>query len=105
MAQHGNTVDISDLNDSREIIIDDTGTVTLPPDLLAQIGGSGRFEIPAAEQNEISFSRVEDERVEIEENSELVLSPICPACKHDYKKEKIQMCPECGSSRPMVSAD
>jgi len=58
-----------------------------------------------AQPNEISFSRVEDERVEIEENSELVLSPICPACKHDYKKEKIQMCPECGSSRPMVSAD
>jgi putative ABC transport system ATP-binding protein len=105
VAQHGNTVDISDLNDSREIIIDDTGTVTLPPDLLAQIGGSGRFEIPTAEQNEISFSRVEDERVEIEENTELILSPICPACKHDYKKEKIQMCPECGSSRPMVNAD
>ena len=104
VAQHGNTVDISDLNDSREIIIDDTGTVTLPPDLLAQIGGSGRFEIPTAEQNEISFSRVEDERVEIEENTELILSPICPACKHDYKKDKIQMCPECGSSRPMINA-
>ena len=105
VAQHGNTVDISDLNDSREIIIDDTGTVTLPPDLLAQIGGSGRFEIPAAEQNEISFSRVEDERVEIEESSELILSPICPACNYDYKKDKIQMCPECGSSRPMINAD
>ena len=104
VAQHGNTVDITDLNNSREIIIDDTGTVTLPPDLLAQIGGSGRFEIPSAEQNEISFSRVEDERVEIEENSELTLSPICPACNHDYKKDKIQMCPECGSSRPMINA-
>ena len=105
VAQHGNTVDISDLNDSREIIIDDTGTVTLPPDLLAQIGGSGRFEIPSAEQNEISFSRVEDDRVEIEESAELVISPICPACNYDYKEKKIQLCPECGSSRPMINAD
>jgi len=55
VAQHGESVDIGDLNVSREIIIDDTGTVTLPPDLLAQIGGAGRFEIPNAEQNEISF--------------------------------------------------
>ena len=102
MAQHGESVDIGDLNVSREIIIDDTVTVTLPPDLLAQIGGAGRFEIPSAEQNEISFSRVEDERIEIEESSDLRLSPICPACNHDYIKEKIQMCPECGASRPMV---
>ena len=87
---------------SREIIIDDTGTVTLPPDLLAQIGGAGRFEIPNAEQNEISFARVEEERIDIEESSDLVLSPICPACNHDYTKEKIQMCPECGASRPMI---
>ncbi len=104
VAQHGNSVDISDLNESREIIIDDTGTITLPPDLLAQIGGSGRFEIPNVEQNEISFSRVAEERVEIEENADLVLSPICPACNHDYKKEKMQMCPECGSSRPMIKS-
>ena len=104
VAQHGNSVDISDLNESREIIIDDTGTITLPPDLLAQIGGSGRFEIPNAEQNEMSFSRVAEERVEIEESADLVLSPICPACNHDYKKEKMQMCPECGSSRPMIKS-
>ena len=104
VAQHSNNVDISDLNVSREIIIDDTGTITLPSDLLAQIGGAGRFEIPIVKQNEINFSRVAEERVEIEENSELVLSPICPACNHDYKKEKIQMCPECGSSRPMIKS-
>ncbi len=104
VAQHGTSVDISDLNQSREIIIDDTGTVTLPPDLLAQIGGAGRFEIPNVEQNEISFSRVAKERINIEENSDLALSPICPACNHDYKKEKIQMCPECGSSRPMIKS-
>jgi len=104
VAQHGESVDIADLNVSREIIIDDTGTVTLPPDLLAQIGGAGRFEIPNAEQNEISFSRVESERVEIEETADLMLSPICPACNHDYKKEKIQLCPECGSSRPMIKS-
>ena len=104
VAQHGTSVDISDLNESREIIIDDTGTVTLPPDLLAQIGGAGRFEIPNVEQNEMSFSRVAKERIEIEESSDLVLSPICPACNHDYKKEKMQMCPECGSSRPMIKS-
>jgi len=104
VAQHGNSVDITDLNESREIIIDDTGTVTLPPDLLAQIGGSGRFEIPNAEQNEVSFSRVEEERIVIEENSDLTLSPICPACNHNYSESALQMCPECGASRPMIKS-
>ncbi|MBO63300.1 MAG: hypothetical protein CMA94_00785, partial [Euryarchaeota archaeon] len=27
---------------------------------------------------------------------------ICPACKHDYLDSDEQMCPSCGSSRPMV---
>jgi Zn finger protein HypA/HybF involved in hydrogenase expression len=52
----------------------------------------------------MSFSRVAKERIEIEESSDLVLSPICPACNHDYMKEKMQMCPECGSSRPMIKS-
>ena len=44
IAQHGGDVDIADLTDSRELIVDDSGTVTLPPDVLLEIGGPGRFE-------------------------------------------------------------
>ena len=53
VAQHGNDVDISDLSESRELIIDDTGTVTLPPDVLLKVGGPGRFEIPINEKDHL----------------------------------------------------
>ena len=36
------------------------------------------------------------------EKGELVLSPNCPACRYDYGKGTLQMCPECGASRPMI---
>ena len=38
IAQHGTDVDIGDLSDSRELIVDDSGTVSLPPDILLKIG-------------------------------------------------------------------
>jgi putative ABC transport system ATP-binding protein len=53
IAQHGTNVDISALSETRELLIDDSGTVTLPPDVLLKIGGSGRFEIPVNEKDTI----------------------------------------------------
>ena len=102
VAQHGTDVDIGDLAGSREIIIDETGTVTLPPDILAKIGGAGRFELPKLSKDIINFERVESDKIVIEEKGELVLSPNCPACKYDYGKGTLQMCPECGANRPMI---
>ena len=100
VAQHGTDVDIADLSGSRELIIDDTGTFTLPPDILTQIGGPGRFEIPEVVRDSLNLERVSEERIDVEGKTELTLSPTCPACFHDYGESQEQR----GSSRPMVQA-
>ena len=102
VAQHGTDVDIADLSDSRELIIDDTGTVTLPPDVLAKIGGPGRFELPDIERDSLNLERVDVERLQVEGKVNLTLAKTCPACFHDYEGSEEQRCPDCGSSRPMV---
>lgn len=104
IAQHGLDVNIGELADSRELIVDDSGTVTLPPDVLLQIGGPGRFELPGIERDKLTLERVEDEKVEISDSGKMVLSSTCPACFHSYGDSDEQLCPECGSSRPMVQA-
>lgn len=104
IAQHGDGVDIGDLSDSREFIVDDSGTVTLPPDVLLKIGGPGRFEVQEIERDLLHLERVVEERVDVEDSGEMVLSPSCPACFHRYGESDEQLCPECGSSRPMVQA-
>ena len=53
IAQHGGDVDIGDLADSRELIGDDSGPVTLPPDVLLEIGGPGRFELPEVSRDKL----------------------------------------------------
>ncbi len=104
IAQHGLDVDIGDLAESRELIVDDSGTVTLPPDVLREIGGPGRFEIPNIERDRLLLERVDDEKIDVGDSGKMVLSPACPACFHQYGESKEQLCPECGSSRPMVQA-
>ena len=102
IAQHGTNVDISALSETRELLIDDSGTVTLPPDVLLKIGGSGRFEIPVNEKDIIHLERVEEDKVELNSSTKLILSATCPACLHDYSDSMIQLCPKCGSTRPMI---
>ena len=104
IAQHGVGVDIGDLSDSREFIVDDSGTVTLPPDVLLKIGGPGRFEVQEIERDVLHLERVDEEREEVEGSGEMFLSSTCPACFHPYGDSEEQLCPECGSSRPMVQA-
>tara|TARA_B100001250_G_scaffold109556_1_gene92515 strand:+ start:188 stop:1189 length:1002 start_codon:yes stop_codon:yes gene_type:complete len=104
IAQHGVGVDIGDLSDSREFIVDDSGTVTLPPDVLLKIGGPGRFEVQEIDRDLLHLERVEEERVDVQESGKMALSPSCPACFHGYGDSVEQLCPECGSSRPMVQA-
>ena len=104
IAQHGGDVDIADLTDSRELIVDDSGTVTLPPDVLLEIGGPGRFELPEVSRDLIHLERVEEDRIYVGGAGTMKLSSTCPACFHQYEDSDEQLCPECGSSRPMVQA-
>ena len=104
IAQHGGDVDIADLSDSRELIVDDSGTVTLPPDVLLEIGGPGRFELPEVARDLLHLERVAEDRIAVGGNGAMELSSTCPACHHKYEDSDEQLCPECGSSRPMVQA-
>ena len=104
IAQHGGDVDIADLTDSRELIVDDSGTVTLPPAVLLEIGGPGRFELPEVSRDLLHLERVEDDRIYLDGAGTMKLSSTCPACFHQYEDSDEQLCPECGSSRPMIQA-
>ncbi len=104
IAQHGNDVDDGDLASTRELLIDDTGTMSLPPDVLATLGGPGRFEINDLSRDRISMERVISERIAVDGNIEMILAPACPACAYVYGESTEEECPSCGSSRPMVES-
>lgn len=97
VAEHGEGVDVEDLSEGRELIIDDTGTVTLPPDVLLRIGGAGKYMIGNIDSGYISL-----QGDGVESMGKLELATTCPACKHDYGDTDDQLCPVCGASRPMV---
>ena len=97
VAEHGDDVDVEDLSKDRELIIDETGTVTLPPDLLVKLGGAGRYTV-----GDVSSGYLSLRGETIESMGKMELASACPACKHDYADREDQLCPSCGSSRPMV---
>lgn len=97
VAEHGANVDVEDLGKDRELIIDETGTVTLPPDLLVRIGGAGRYTVGNADSGYLSLQGESVEAI-----GKMELAPVCSACKHVYDGIDEQVCPACGSSRPMV---
>ncbi len=87
--------------ESRELLIDEMGMISLPPDILLKMGGAGRWVV-----NEVSSERLilEISKEEIKESlvtKNLVLANSCPACRYEYIDD-IQLCPECGAVRPMV---
>ena len=100
MAEHGANLDVDDLEGTRELIVDELGTVSFPPEVLMKMGGSGRYEIANNEKGEITLDTAEKNKSMIK--GKKVLASKCPACNHKYKDDS-QLCPECGSSRPMVS--
>ena len=97
VAEHGEAVDVEDLSKDRELIIDETGTVTLPPDLLIRLGGAGRYTVGNVASGYLSL-----QGDAVESMGKMELASSCPACKHDYADTDDQLCPSCGSSRPMV---
>ena len=88
---------MENLSQDRELIIDETGTVTLPPDLLVRLGGAGRYTVGNVNSGYLSL-----QGEAVEAMGKMELAAICPACKHDYGDSEDQECPSCGSSRPMV---
>ncbi len=97
VAEHGVGVDVEDLSRDRELIIDETGTVTLPPDILLRIGGPGKYMVGDIDNGHLSLTGEKIAAI-----GQLELAKVCPACKYDYGDSDEQLCPECGSSRPMV---
>jgi putative ABC transport system ATP-binding protein len=97
VAEHGEGVDVENLSQDRELIIDETGTVTLPPDLLVRLGGAGRYTVGNVNSGYLSL-----QGEAVEAMGKMELASVCPACKHDYADSDDQECPSCGSSRPMV---
>ncbi len=97
VAEHGEGVDVEDLSKARELIIDETGTVTLPPDILLKIGGPGKYLT-----NDIDNGRLMLQGEKVESIGKFELAQICPACKYDYGDSDVQECPSCGSTRPMI---
>ncbi|MDB3858925.1 ATP-binding cassette domain-containing protein, partial [Candidatus Poseidonia sp.] len=97
VAEHGEGIDVENLSEDRELIIDETGTVTLPPDLLVRLGGAGRYTVGNVASGYLSL-----QGEAVEAMGKMELAATCPACKHDYEDSEDQECPSCGSSRPMV---
>ena len=99
VAEHGTNLDVDDLEGTRELIVDELGTVSFPPEVLMKMGGSGRYEIAHNDNGEVTLVTAEKNKSMIK--GKKVLASQCPACNHKYKDDS-QLCPECGSSRPMV---
>jgi len=100
VAQHGEDFEVTDLAESRELLVDELGTVAFPPDILLGMGGSGRYEVQEIEKGRLVL--VSTEEAESLLVSAANLAATCPACNHEYDEDESQLCPECGSSRPMV---
>jgi len=97
VAQHGSGVDVEDLSADRELIVDEMGTVTLPPDILVQMGGPGRYTV-----SDLDLGKLHLAGDAVEKMGRMVLVDQCPACQHLYEDMDTSECPSCGSSRPMI---
>ena len=100
VAQHGADLEVYDLAESRELIVDDIGTVVFPPDILLEMGGSGRYEVEDVGDGKLTLISTESAPSLLDGGRTLAAS--CPACNHEYADDEAQRCPDCGSSRPMV---
>ena len=101
VAQHGADFEVDDLAGTRELLVDDIGTVAFPPDILIQMGGSGRYEVEDVRDGRLVLVAAEDAPSLLSKDG-LKPAENCPACNHSYADDDTQRCPDCGSSRPMV---
>ena len=101
IAQHGQGFEVEELAESRELLIDEMGMVSLPPDILLKMGGAGRWTVDEVNSERLILQSSKEEVTESLITKNLVLADICPACKYEYTDDT-QLCPECGAVRPMV---
>ena len=102
VAEHGSNIDISNLSNSRRIIVDQTGNMTLPPEILSEIGGPGVFELTNVEQDQINIMRVSDKKSESDATSRALVTN-CPACGNEYEDPDSDTCSKCGALRPSIN--
>ena len=102
IAQHGEGFEVAELAESRELLIDEMGMVSLPPDLLLEMGGPGRWVVDEVAERRLVLESAEDVVISVFDKSHRILSLDCPACKYEYDDENVQSCPECGATRPLV---
>ena len=77
------------------------GMVSLPPDILLQMGGAGRWIVDEVNSGRLILESAKEDSQESLITKNLVLADACPACRFEYKDDT-QLCPECGAVRPMV---
>ena len=111
IAQHGTDVHFDSLGGSRELLIDEVGMLALPPDLLTELGGPGRWSVTHQEAGRFHLESIDHppgaeaaDRLFTGDLSTAYVQ-VCPACQHDYGDElNAKDCPSCGSSRPRATA-
>jgi len=98
VAEHGSDIDMSDLSETRNIIIDQTGNMTLPSRVLEKIGGPGSFELTHIERDKINIMRAVD--ISNEPVAQVGSTQTnCPACGYEYESIDSDTCTRCGSIR------
>ena len=97
IAEHGTDMEITDLTVGRELILDDIGTISLPPDALVKLGGAGKFLIEEIEHGRLVLTGEKKDVEVISKKSKLASS--CVACGHDYADTSDELCPKCGAVR------
>ena len=83
----GDDVELEDLAQTRELLLSDDGQLTLTPDLLAELGGAGRYEVRDLRRHRLTLSRVSEER-----------DTHCAACNTPFDDDGVQ-CAKCGAVR------
>ena len=104
VAQHGTDFEVGDLAESRELIVDEIGTVVFPPDILLQMGGAGRYEVEDVGDGRLVLSSTEESQPSLLGGT-TILAESCSACNYKYEDLKIQLCPKCGAVRPVLIGD
>ena len=89
---------MSSLADTRKIIIDATGNITLPAEVLSTIGGPGVFETDKLEKDIISITRV-SETIKESKTKDEETALFCPACGNKYEGLDVDTCLKCGALR------
>ncbi|MQF48748.1 ATP-binding cassette domain-containing protein [SAR202 cluster bacterium AC-647-N09_OGT_505m] len=98
VAEHGANIDVSNLSGTRRIILDRTGNMTLPTEIMAKIGGLGIFDVTNVDKDELSMMRVVEEGNEPESRL-ITAAVICPVCGYEYESAETDTCARCGALR------